>query len=129
MTTFFYLLAIVFLFYEISVISGPIKHFEFLKKISDKEIWRNDKDFAGKGCIWVIFQLMYIFWAILGFALSSNWNLFGLLLLISFSRAFLMKFSSSRNWKSFLILMDGIISTVVLATIFMKYFHPEILLW
>jgi hypothetical protein len=129
MTTFFYLLAIAFLFYEISVISGPIKHFEFLKKISNKEIWRDDKDFAGKGCVWIIFQLFYIIWAILGFALSSNWKLFGLLLLVSFSRGFLMKFSSNRNWKSLLILLDGVVSATVITVIFMKHFHPEILPW
>jgi hypothetical protein len=129
MTAFFYLLTVAFFLYEISVITRSGKHVEFLKKVANKEMWRDEKEVAARGCLWIIFHLFYITWAITGFALSANWKLFGLLFLISVFRMVLMKFSSKTLWKSTVIFVDAVASATVLFTIFMRHFHPEMLLW
>jgi len=129
MTTFFYLLTLVFWTYEISVASRAIKHLQFLANAANRDMWRNDKDFALQGCLWISLQILYLIWSLLGFALSSQWKLFGILFLIAFGKVALIKISSNTTWRSIIITTDAVVTAVVLTSIFMNKFHPGVLPW
>jgi hypothetical protein len=132
MTTFFYLLTLVFWTYEITVASRAIKHLQFLTNLANaanRDMWRNDKEFALQGCLWISLQILYLIWSLLGLALSSQWKLFGMLFLISFGKVALIKISGNTTWRSIIITTDAISTALVLTIIFMNKFHPGVLPW
>lgn len=102
---------------------------QFLAKAANRDMWRNDKDFALQGCLWISLQILYLIWTILGFALSSQWKLFGSLFLIAFGKVSLIKISSNSTWRSIVTTADALVTAVVLTIIFMNKFHPGVLPW
>ena len=136
MTTLFYLLTIVFIFFELTRFKKIERIRLALDLISkkksedpDAEIDPEDeKNLKTNGCVYVILALLYLMWSFIGLAMSSNWYLFGALFIImiftSLIRKILVKIQKSPyNWIS---RINSSLSILVLIGIFFSHFHPEI---
>ena len=126
MTTFFFLIAIIFLLYEFSIIMNPSGNLKMLDYIKSE-----DKNEKIKGCFIVFFNLFYLIWTVIGMALAHQWKYFTLILLIGIFFGILNKIFKSL--KFFMKRLDAIVSSIILFWIFMNHFHPgtltDFLLW
>ena len=125
MTTFYFLLSILFVMYEINVLSRTADSLALSKRMKDKEFWRSEteKDIKSRGCLVISMNMIFMMWTVLGIALATQWQIFMLL----FSGAIVNKLISKITAENDLVIVkriDAVISIVILLWIFMNHFHP-----
>lgn len=121
MTTFFFLIGMIFLVYEFSIILNPSSNLKMLDYLKSE-----DKNKKIQGCFIVFFNLFYLIWTIIGMALSHQWKYFALILLIGIFDGILNKIFESL--KVFMKRLDAIVSCIILFWIFINHFHPGTLI-
>lgn len=127
MTTLFFLFAIVFMMYEISVIADANKRLQLTDELKNKEFWKEaEKDLRARGCIFLIMNMGYFAWAIIGVALASQWHMFVLLFAISLIEKLMLKIVPVTE-RNIVKITDAIISSIALLWIFINHFHPGVL--
>jgi hypothetical protein len=136
MTTIFYLLTILFIFFEITRFNRIEKIRLALdtigkKKKEDPESELDEesiKNLKTNGCFYASVALLYLIWSFIGLALSSHWYLFGILLLIGIFTSILRKIISLVRKSDYYWLsrLNSFLSSLVLVSVFFAHFHPEI---
>jgi uncharacterized ion transporter superfamily protein YfcC len=97
MTTLFFVLGIVFIVYELSVLKNPSTEAKFIDKLrKDKDYFSSDnlkvtKDERNKGCIIVFSQMFYFVWSILGILMATQWKSFAFIFAVSIIAGLLSK--------------------------------------
>jgi len=127
MTTFYFLLSILFVMYEINVLSRTADSLAFAKKMKDKDFWRSEiaKDDKSRGCLLVSIRMVFMIWVVIGIALASQWQIFVLLLSASVVHKLISKIAPEDD----LVIskkINAAASIIILLWIFMNHFHPGI---
>ena len=127
MTTLFFLLTVIFVMYEINVLSKTTDSITFAKKMKEKDFWRSEiaKEDKSRGCLLVSIQMAYMVWVVIGVALASQWQIFMLLLSAGVVHKLISKIAPEDD----LVISKKINATasiVILLWIFMNHFHPGI---
>ena len=103
MTTLFFVLGIVFIVYELSVLKNPSAEAKVIDKLrKDKDYFSSDnlkvtKDERNKGCIIVFAQMFYFVWSILGILMATQWKSFALIFAVSIIAGLLSKIYQKLN--------------------------------
>jgi uncharacterized ion transporter superfamily protein YfcC len=103
MTTLFFVLGIVFIVYELSVLKNPSAEAKVIDKLrKDKDYFSSDnlevtKDERNKGCIIVFAQMFYFVWSILGILMATQWKSFVFIFVVSIIAGFLSKIYQKLN--------------------------------
>lgn len=127
MTTLFFLIAIVFMMYEISVIKDANKRIQLTDELKNKNFWEESKkDLKTKGCLFVGMNMMYFAWTVIGIALASQWHMFVLLFSLSIIEGLMLKVVSKDD-RRFVKVTDAVLSATTLLWIFINHFHPGVL--
>jgi hypothetical protein len=127
MTTLFFLIAIVFMMYEISVIRDANKRIQLTDELKNKKFWEeSEKDLKVRGCLFVVMNMMYFAWAVIGFALASQWHMFVLLFSLSVIERMMLKIVSKED-RRLVKVTDAVLSAATLLWIFVNHFHPGVL--
>jgi len=129
MTTFFYLLAILYFFSRFSKALDPSEDVEQISRFSEKDFF-NNSDSKGKseGCIWAIKNFTFFIWCVIGIAFSNVWEAFVLLMVVGIISGLFKKILGKEREKTLEIVLKSVqhsISAVILLYIFFSYFHPE----
>lgn len=137
MTTVFFLMTIVFFFYEFSVFKSPEDEIKRLKRIMEDKVFEQQEDQIGftkeqkLGCQYVFLVMSYFIWTIIGLTFSSQWAVFGLLMIFGFFIGFVKGILKRMpNGESVIIgvkRFDGFVSMIILIYIYLNHFHPELL--
>ena len=137
MTTLFFLMTIVFFFYEFSVFKSPEDEIKRLKRIMEDKVFEQQEDQIGftkeqkLGCQYVFLVMSYFIWTIIGLTFSSQWAVFGLLMIFGFFIGFVKGILKRMpNGESVIIgvkRFDGFVSMIILIYIYLNHFHPELL--
>jgi hypothetical protein len=117
MTSLFYLMAILPIALELSVLVRPRKHVNFKKRVLAPG-YKMDT----KGAIFVGVYLYYFGWCLIGLA-SSQWLLFLALILLSLIATLINKVKSIELVWTFI---DALLSLVILIFILINKFHLHI---
>ena len=127
MTTFFFMIAIVFMMYELSVISNAKSRIQLTEELKNKEFWKEaEKDIKAKGCMFLFMNMTYFVWAVIGVALASQWYMFILLFSIGIIEKMMLKIVPNTE-KYVVKIVDASISAATLLWIFINHFHPGVL--
>lgn len=126
MTSLFFILATFFMLFEIHSIYYPRKHVNFTKKLSKENYELLKSEEKVKGCLWVFLHLLYLVWAVIGLAISSQWHFFLILLLSGLVFGLISKMLPDTG-KVFIKVVDSSLSATLLAWLFMNHFHPGFL--
>ena len=127
MTTLFFLIAIVFMMYEISVIKDANKRIQLTDELKNKKFWEeSEKDLKTKGCLFVGMNMMYFAWTVIGIALASQWHMFVLLFSLGIIEGLMLKVVSKDD-RRFVKVTDAVLSATALLWIFINHFHPGVL--
>ena len=129
MTTFFYLLAILYFFSRFSKALNPSQEIEEIARFSEKDFF-NNSDSKGKteGCIWALKNFIFFIWCVIGIAFSNVWEAFVLLMLVGIISGLFKKVLGKEREKTLEIVLKVVqhsISSVILLYIFFSYFHSE----
>ena len=122
MTTLFYLLCILFIGYEISIVIKAKKYCEFKDKIAQY----NNGDtvntrFLLKAFLLSAFSIFYMAWAIIGLFSSLKIYFFSLFILSLLSMV-ATKYAF-KNYENLIKRIDAVISVLILLEIFTKHFY------
>jgi hypothetical protein len=127
MTTLFFLLAVLFMMYEISVIYNAKSRVKLIEELKNKQFWEEaEKDLKARGCIFLFMNILYLIWAVIGVALASQWHMFILLFSVGIIEKMMLKIVPVTE-KSSVKIIDATISSLVLLWIFINHFHPGVL--
>lgn len=129
MTTFFYLLAILYFFSHLSKALNPGKEIDDTSRFTEKEFFNNaDSKGKGEGCIWALRKFIFFIWCVIGISFSNIWEAFALLMLVGIVSGLFKKVLGKEREKTLEIVLKVLqysISSVILLYIFFSYFHPE----
>ena len=122
MTTLFYLLCILFIGYEISIVIKAEKYCEFKDKLTQY----NNGDtvntrFLIKAFLLAAFSIFYMAWAIIGLFSSLKIYFFSLFILSLLSMV-ATKYAF-KNYENLIKRIDAVISVLILLEIFTKHFY------
>jgi hypothetical protein len=146
MTTLFFLLAILFIFHELNILTRTEDNMRLVKKIREKDfftkkkpdvqvldgdrnpfseemITREHNETKARGCLLITTNMMYMAWVFMGVALAHQWQIFLLLLSGSVSYSLISKIVSE-DGKIVMKKIDALIGMIILIWIFMNHFHP-----
>lgn len=122
-TTLFFLLAIVFILYEIYSI--PLANEEFYNELSDFSSKKDKlarKEFAAGNSGYFLITLLYFLWLSIGILMASQWMWFAIILCMSFVGSGLRKILPSKVMKWYKNL-DGTATIVILVWVAWSHFH------
>lgn len=137
MTTVFFLMTIVFFFYEFSVFKSPEDEIKRMKRIKEDKVFdqqEGQKGFTKEqklGCQYVFLIMSYFIWTIIGLTFSSQWAVFGLLIVfgffIGFVKGIVKRIPNGESGVIGVKRFDGFVSMIILSYIYLNHFHPELL--
>jgi hypothetical protein len=128
MTTLFFLLAILFLLYEVYGVINTRSFYEFKKSVADKSSFAEDKS---AGCLYLFIVMPYFIWGILGVALSDQWISFVILFAIGIVTSIISNTLKRIGHpdgvaKMLWLKIDALASAIMLADIFMVHFRGDV---
>jgi SOS-response transcriptional repressor LexA len=129
MATLFFLLTCIFFFYEINIFAKAKSNHELVTKMNEKGFWDSENgspeksSLISRGCLYLLMNMFYMSWVIIGFALSSQWQFFLLLISQGIVQSMIKKIVSDDD-KVIVKKVNALISIVILGWIFMNHFHP-----
>jgi hypothetical protein len=83
------------------------------------------------GCQYVFLLMSYFIWTIIGLTFSSQWAVFGLLMIfgifIGFVKGIIKRMPNGESGVIAVKRFDGFVSMLILLYIYFNHFHPELL--
>ena len=129
MTTLFFLSCVLFVMYELNVLINTERTTSLAENLkTDRNFWQSNEvpsETKTRGCLYLLVNLFYLIWTVVGIALASQWQMFILLLSIDVVAAIFSKLLKNRPVeRKFFKKFDAILCMVVLLWIFFNHFHP-----
>ncbi len=130
MTTLFFLLAILFLLYEVYGVINTRSLYEFKKSVADKSKFNSEED-RSSGCLYLFLILPYFIWGVLGVALSDQWISFVILFAIGIVTSIISNGLKRIGHpdgvaKMLWLKIDALASAIMLVDIFMVHFRGDV---
>jgi len=132
MTSVFFILAVFFLFYEIGTGLRPSKANKRLKRLMDKDVFKEAKtEEKMGGCLFAFVHMFYLIWTVIGIAFATQWMSFALLFLIGVVSSFVQKAFRMKNLDSSKVALglrsiDALLCAFIIFDIFMTHFRGDV---
>lgn len=116
MKTLFYLIAPIFIIYEMSHFSNPGQAISFKKKLTTTPREEMKDVLSGSDYLGIFTNLLYFFWILIGL-MSFNWLIFLVLLIMSFI---------PKGYNKYAIKLDSLISALLIMFALINEYHLRI---
>jgi hypothetical protein len=129
---YFISFSIIFIFYELNVLFNPKKVIDIknqlgeLKSLTGEQKSKKSKELLGQSASFILTNLLYFIWLVVGAFIYTHWYLFLFLLFLGYFSSYMSKQLESLDLEIYYRKFDSLISLVVLALIVLSYINPKI---
>lgn len=130
---YFLLIGLLFVYHELKILLNPSKVIKLrndideIKELTGEQRNKKSKETISKNITFLLTNLIYLLWSVIGVFIYTEWYLFLFLIFLSIFSSFIFRqIRTLERIKLIYKISETIISIIILTFIFFSYINPDV---